>query len=120
MREWIRARLLWRGNAPEPGTTGGACTVETAAGVYSSRWGDIACRPGGRGLECCYGAAGCQKMLHLELSTTGRKLVGYWEYRSGQRGPAEFGLTERCELTDGHWGYGSSRANNSWKVAGRK
>jgi hypothetical protein len=96
-----------------------ACTAATIAGTYASGYGPIVCEPGGMGLECCYGGS-CGKRLHLELANDGRSLTGEWRYQNGQNGPAEFGLTESCELTHGRWGYASNPANQSWKVAGRK
>lgn len=97
----------------------GQCTVERIAGTYRSIAGDITCKPVGSRLECCYGGASCQKMLHLGITPNGQSLAGEWEHRGRQKGPAEFALTNTCELSDGRWGFAASRMNH-WKVVGRK
>ncbi|MGH6916610.1 MAG: hypothetical protein ACREJ0_02800 [Geminicoccaceae bacterium] len=102
------------------GSTGGACTVEMIAGTYRTTWGDIVCKPAGPVLECCHGAARCQKTLYLELMPDGRHLVGRWEQWNGVEGPAEFGITDTCDLTHGRWGNPQKPANRAWNVAGRK
>jgi hypothetical protein len=97
----------------------GRCTAESIAGTYRSIAGDIICKPVGSRLECCYGGASCQKLLHLGVTANGRGLSGEWEHRGRQKGPAEFALTDKCELSDGRWGFAANRMNN-WKVVGRK
>ena len=48
-------------------------------------------------------------MLYLELTPDGRNLVGRWEQQNGADGPAEFGVTENCELTRGQLGTPETR-----------
>jgi hypothetical protein len=97
----------------------GPCTAEQIAGTYRSIAGDIICKPVGSHLECCYGGASCQKMLHLGVTPNGRSLSGEWEHRGRQKGPAEFALTGNCELSHGRWGFAANRMNH-WRVVGRK
>ncbi len=92
-----------------------ACTLDQIAGTYDSQYGVVVCAPGNDELSCCYGPGACEKTLQLRLAADGRSLNGVWRYRSGERGPAYFGLTSSCALDHGRWGTGRA-ADKPWMM----
>jgi len=96
------------------------CTADDIAGSYRSGYGVLACKAREDALRCCY-ASGCRKWLDLEVDARAAQLTGRWEYQSGATGPAVFGLTPDCELTDGAWGMDLGAApTRRWRVSGRE
>jgi len=101
--------------APKAAPRTPACTLDQIAGTYDSQYGVVVCAPGNDELSCCYGPGACEKTLQLRLAAGGRSLSGVWRYRSGEQGPAYFGLTSSCALDHGRWGTGRA-ADKPWMM----
>jgi hypothetical protein len=100
-------------------TSGQICSANDVEGAYASSYGEIQCSAGASGLSCCYSSS-CRYSLELTIDSAGKKAAGEWDHNDARRsGPAEFGLSDSCELTSGWWSEDPGSRQFAWNISGK-
>lgn len=96
------------------------CAIEAAAGTYRTQHGDLICRPGGGGLDCCYGEQ-CQGTMGLRRARNPLLVTGEWvDPQTRTQGEVTFTVGPDCSLTSGSYRLRNNfHGSAGWLVFGR-